>query len=172
MIVVDVQTFNTDINSRIDEVINILNSDLSESLRVKLSKEDNRKAELVCPKSMNHGYKDVFHREGYRPIKPFSDGIEIDFFKKKVGVEIQFGKYSFVFYDLFAKFQSCYNSNILDIGIEVIPSRKLYRNMSSGVACFDTEIKKIKRTGVEFPLVVLGIDLNDETYTTGNTLPL
>ena len=172
MKVVNIQRFNIDSDRRVDEVLSILNTDLSESIKPKLSKEKNRKKELVCPKSMNEGYKNAFVREGYHPFNPFSDGIEIDFFKDRVGVEVQFGKYSFVFYDLFAKFQSCYNEGILDLGIEVMPSKNLQRNMSSGVACFDTEIKKLKRTRIDFPLVVLGIDVDDEIYVNGNTLPL
>ena len=48
-------------------------------------------------------------------------------------MEIQFGKYAFVAHDLFVKHLSFYVSDIIDVGVEVLPMKELEKEMSSGV---------------------------------------
>ena len=49
-------------------------------------------------------------------------------------VEVQFGKYAFVAYDLFVKHLAFYVRDTIDVGIEVLPMKSLQKSMSSGVA--------------------------------------
>ena len=50
---------------------------------------------------------------------------QTDFVKDRVAVEIQFGKYAFVWHDLFVKHLSFYVSDIIDVGVEVLPMKEL-----------------------------------------------
>ena len=45
---------------------------------------------------------------------------QTDFQKRRVAVEIQFGKYSFIAYDLFVKHLAFYVGDAIDVGVEVI----------------------------------------------------
>lgn len=44
---------------------------------------------------------------------------QTDFVKDKIAVEVQFGKYSFVAYDLFVKHMLFYSGGVINLGIEV-----------------------------------------------------
>jgi predicted transposase YbfD/YdcC len=46
---------------------------------------------------------------------------QTDFVKNRVAIEIQFGKYAFVAYDLFVKHLAFYVGNHIDVGIEILP---------------------------------------------------
>ena len=50
---------------------------------------------------------------------------QTDLVKNKIAMEIQFGKYFAVTYDLFVKHLSFYNGQIIDVGIEVVPKKKM-----------------------------------------------
>ena len=58
---------------------------------------------------------------------------QIDFVKDNVLIEVQFGKYAFMFYDM-AKFQYFFNENKADVGVEIVPAHSLHKQMSSGVS--------------------------------------
>lgn len=49
---------------------------------------------------------------------------QTDFVKDKIAVEIQFGKYAFVAYDLFVKHMLFYSGGVINLGIEVLPTKK------------------------------------------------
>jgi hypothetical protein len=61
---------------------------------------------------------------------------QTDFVKDRVAVEVQFGKYSFVAYDLFVKHLAFYVGDRIDVGIEILPMKSLQSQMSSGVVFF------------------------------------
>ena len=86
---------------------------------------------------------------------------QTDFVKDQVAIEIQFGKYLAVPYDLFVKHLSFYNVRIINVGIEVVPSKKLQQQMSSGVPFFEKEVHNVLRHGRNtpaVPIIVLGIE--------------
>jgi hypothetical protein len=58
---------------------------------------------------------------------------QTDFVKEKIAVEVQLGKYFAVTYDLFVKHLSFYNAGLINLGIEIVPSKELQLEMSSGV---------------------------------------
>jgi hypothetical protein len=77
-----------------------------------------------------------------------------------VAVEVQFGKYSFVAYDLFVKHMAFYIGNVIDVGIEILPMKELQEEMSSGVAYYEGELYNLIREGrgvPAVPLVLVGI---------------
>jgi len=85
---------------------------------------------------------------------------QTDFVKDRVAVEVQFGKYSFVAYDLFVKHLAFYIGDHIDVGIEILPMKLLQAQMSSGVAYYEGELYNVVRQGrgvPAVPLVIIGI---------------
>ena len=85
---------------------------------------------------------------------------QTDFVKDRVAVEVQFGKYSFVAYDLFVKHMAFYVGDVIDVGIEILPMKELQALMSSGVAYYEAELYNLIREGrgvPAVPLVVIGV---------------
>lgn len=86
---------------------------------------------------------------------------QTDFVKERVAMEVQFGKYAFVAYDLFVKHMAFYVGNRIDVGVEILPMKSLQKHMSSGPAYFEGEFYNIIRQGrgvPAVPLVLLGIE--------------
>lgn len=86
---------------------------------------------------------------------------QTDFVKDRVAIEVQFGKYSFVAYDLFVKHLAFYVGDRIDVGIEILPMKSLQSQMSSGVAYYEGEFYNVVRQGrgvPAVPLVILGIE--------------
>ncbi len=85
---------------------------------------------------------------------------QTDFVKDRVAIEVQFGKYAFVAYDLFVKHLAFYVGDQVDVGIEILPMKSLQQDMSSGVPYFEGEIYNVIRQGrgvPAVPLVILGV---------------
>ena len=85
---------------------------------------------------------------------------QTDFVKERVAVEVQFGKYSFVAHDLFVKHLSLYVSDTIDVGIEILPMKKLEEEMSSGVPYYERDLLNVVRQGrgvPAVPLVLVGL---------------
>ncbi len=85
---------------------------------------------------------------------------QTDFAKNRVAIEVQFGKYSFVAYDLFVKHLAFYVGDKIDVGVEILPMKSLQSQMSSGVAYYEGEFYNVVRQGrgvPGVPLVVVGI---------------
>jgi len=86
---------------------------------------------------------------------------QTDFVKDRVAVEVQFGKYSFVAYDLFVKHLAFYIGDYIDVGVEILPMKFLQSQMSSGVAYYEGEIYNVVRQGrgvPAVPLILIGIE--------------
>ena len=93
--------------------------------------------------------------------EPISSYKQTDFVKKQIAVEVQFGKYAFVAFDLFVKHLLFYSGGLINLGIEVLPTKKMQSQMSSGVAYFEGEVYNILRHGRNnppVPLLILGIE--------------
>jgi hypothetical protein len=92
---------------------------------------------------------------------PLSSFKQTDFVKDNIAVEVQFGKYAFVAFDLFVKHLLFYSGGIINVGIEVLPTKKMQSQMSSGVAYYEGEVYNVLRHGrgnPPVPLLVLGIE--------------
>lgn len=86
---------------------------------------------------------------------------QTDFVKNKIAVEVQFGKYSFVAYDLFVKHMLFYSGGVINLGIEILPTKAMQAKMSSGVAYYEGEVYNVMRQGRNsppVPLLILGIE--------------
>ncbi len=94
---------------------------------------------------------------GKIPIGSFN---QTDFVKDRIAVEVQFGKYAFVAYDLFVKHMAFYVGDVIDVGIEILPTKRLQGEMSSGVAYYERELYNVIRQGrgvPAVPLVLVGV---------------
>ena len=142
--------------------------------RTKISAEKTMRGRaLYSPRDMNRQFKQAFGDRGYVELRdsytvsiPESDVAirgaykQIDFVKGKVLVEVQFGKYAFMFYDM-AKFQYFFNENKAEVGVEIVPCHGLKREMSSGVSYGEQLVYDIERLKRHFPAVPVKVILID-----------
>jgi hypothetical protein len=101
--------------------------------------------------------KAAIEEAGEEPIFSFN---QTDFVKDRVAVEVQFGKYAFVAYDLFVKHLAFYVGDHIDVGVEILPMKALQKDMSSGVPYYEGEFYNVVRQGrgvPAVPLVLVGI---------------
>ncbi len=93
-------------------------------------------------------------------IDPISSYKQTDFVKDKVAVEVQFGKYAFVAFDLFVKHMLFYSGGVINLGVEILPMKSMQAMMSSGVPYFEGEVYNVMRHGRNnppVPLMIIGI---------------
>ncbi|MEX2157178.1 MAG: BglII/BstYI family type II restriction endonuclease [Gemmatimonadales bacterium] len=96
-------------------------------------------------------------KAGKTPIVSYN---QTDFVKQEVHVEVQLGKYSFIPYDLFVKHMAFFTAGIIRVGIEIVPSKTLQKDMSSGPGYFEKALYDVVRLGrgvPAMPLVMLGV---------------
>lgn len=101
--------------------------------------------------------KQQIEEAGHSPIFSYN---QTDFVKDRVALEIQFGKYAFVAYDLFVKHLAFYVGDKIDVGIEILPMKSLQQQMSSGPGYYEGELYNVLRNGrgvPAVPLVLIGI---------------
>jgi hypothetical protein len=86
---------------------------------------------------------------------------EMDFIKERLGIEVQFGKYAFMVYNVCAKMTIFKNLGYIDHGIEIVPVKAFADDMSTGVSYFEQFIWDLESRGVadiDIPVMILGID--------------
>lgn len=92
-------------------------------------------------------------RDGYR---------EMDFLKEHLGVEIQFGKYSFLTYDIVAKMVIFRNLGIVNCGIEICLMSSMLPHVSSGIGGFEQVTWDLVTRGCipnfDVPMLIIGIE--------------
>ncbi|WP_300636602.1 BglII/BstYI family type II restriction endonuclease [uncultured Oscillibacter sp.] len=96
-----------------------------------------------------------------RGFQPYGTYNQVDFVKERVAVEVQFGKYFSVQYDLHVKHTFFYGRGDMDVGVEIIPMHSLMSQMSSGVAWYENELTNIVREGrsnPSVPLILIGVE--------------
>lgn len=142
--------------------------------KTKLSKEKTMMGKkLFSPTDMNNQFKKEFNKREFCELKDhykitlpnypvtISGAFkQIDFVKNNVLVEVQFGKYAFMFYDM-AKFQYFFNENKADVGVEIVPCHKLQKGMSTGVSYGEQLVYDIERLKRHFPAVPVKVILID-----------
>ena len=92
--------------------------------------------------------------------EPISSYNQTDFVKDRIAVEAQFGKYSFVAYDLFVKHMAFYVGNVIDVGVEILPMKELQAEMTSGPGYYEAELYNVLRQGrgvPAVPLILVGV---------------
>ena len=159
------------IDLEIDAVIEATGSDF----RTKQSRERGMHGKLLYnPRAMNQRFTTEFASRGFselkRPVEPNVPGWDtsqlnigykqIDFAKDRVLVEVQFGKYFAMFYDM-AKLEYFYRQDEADVGVEIVPSYRLAAQMSSGVGRGEmlvTDIIGLQRQFPTFPVKIIFIE--------------
>jgi len=102
--------------------------------------------------------KKEIEQDGKTAIKSYN---QTDFVKNRVAVEVQFGKYSFIAYDLFVKHLAFYVGDTIDVGIEILPMKVMQAEMSSGPGYYEGALYDLARQGrgvPAVPLVLVGIE--------------
>ncbi|MHA1386694.1 MAG: BglII/BstYI family type II restriction endonuclease, partial [Candidatus Helarchaeota archaeon] len=85
---------------------------------------------------------------------------EMDAIKNKLGVEVQFGKYAFMVYNVAAKMTIFSKQNLIDSGIEIVPMLSFARDMSTGVSYFEqmkTDLEMRGVSNIDIPVLIIGI---------------
>jgi hypothetical protein len=173
----------------LEEIFNAIKALDATLCLTKESKEKTKKGQvLFSPVDMNDYLKTVLHGKGWtekskvgkkrkfaEPRHAFGKGRfrEMDGIKNKVGLEIQFGKYAFMGYDIFSKMIIFKNLKYIECGVEIVPSSELVKQMSTGVSSFEQLLVDFEHRGesnIDIPVFVLSIGLTDEEKTKSKTL--
>jgi len=102
--------------------------------------------------------------------KSYSTFKETDFVKGQVGIEVQFGKYAFMLYDLI-KFQFFFNKRKISVGVEIVATKSMVDFMDTGVSFAEQLVSDIERLDRHFPSVPIAIlVIDDETVGTSNPI--
>lgn len=95
---------------------------------------------------------------GKTPIHSYN---QTDFEKNRVAIEVQLAKYSFIEFDLFVKHLGFYIKNTIDVGVEIVPTKKMQSQMSSGPGYFERVLHHLARQGrgaPAVPLILIGVE--------------
>lgn len=164
------------------EVKQVLKEVDSSLYKTKKSKEKTMKGRMLfSPRKLNKAFKRAFAGHGdwktirvpcdypttyflrdYK-IRSKNHGAfrEMDFVKQKLGIEVQFGKYAFMVYNVCAKMTIFHNLGYINHGIEIVPVKAFADDMSTGVSYFEQFIWDLESRGVsniDIPVMILGID--------------
>ncbi len=166
---------------QIQEVINTIDA---ARFKTKISEEKTMPGRvLFSPSKINKEFKKLLAPSGWRnhkvhceytygeilpgyvsakpsQVQPFRD---MDFVKPgvKLGVEVQFGKYAFMVYNVCAKMTIFSNLGLIDTGIEIVPVKNFANEMSTGVSYFEQFAWDLTQRGIsniDIPVLILGID--------------
>ena len=166
--------FDREIHEVITEVI---------AQRTKISKEKTMAGKrLYSPRNINMQFRELFTARGYHELRdtytltiPNSNvsipGVykQIDYVKGGALLEVQFASYNCMLYDV-AKFQYFFNEHKADVGVEIVPSYALCRQMSSGIAYGEQLVYDIERLKPHFPAVPVKVILLDADRTPDNAV--
>lgn len=145
----------------------------------KVSREKTKPALLFHPETLNLALNELLCGMGWMERSPtspkkfrgrrinFGKGgfREMDGIKHKVGLEIQFGKYAFMAYDIFSKMPIFARHGLIECGIEVVAMPEVVRQMSTGVSSFTQIVRDMRERGeadVDIPTLILGIGLTED----------
>ncbi len=106
-------------------------------------------------------YPTQYYIRGYMPPLSFKGAFrEMDFVKNRVEVEVQFGKYAFMVYNVCAKMTIFHNIGMIDVGVEIVPLKAFADEMSTGVSYFEQFVWDLEHRGVadiDIPVLILGV---------------
>ena len=166
--------------TRLGEVESVIGAIDAEKYRTKESEEKTMPGRLLfSPKELNKAFTTQFKKRGwsklrvkcdystayyaseYQPPKLRKGAFrEMDFLKEKLGVEVQFGKYAFMVYNVCAKMTIFNRLGFIDAGVEIVPVKAFADEMSTGVSYFEQFTWDLDKRGVsniDIPVLILGI---------------
>lgn len=165
----------------LQEVEAVVSSIDASKHKTKASKEKTMPGRMLfSPPSLNHAFKDALYPKGWHTVKITCDyptkyyvsnytpkklngGAfrEMDFVKEHLGIEVQFGKYAFMVYNVCAKMTIFSNLEYIEAGIEIVPIKALADQMSTGISFFEQFVWDLEHRGVsniDVPVLILGVD--------------
>lgn len=177
------EIFDRQFSQQKQEVYDVIQSVDANSYKTKTSKEKTMVGKMLySPPSLNKAFKSEFENRGWRKHKIKCDYQsqsyytptylakkrsitkgqfrEMDFLKDNVGVEVQFGKYAFMVYNVCAKMTIFHNLGFINAGVEIVPLKEFADEMSSGVSYFEQIVWDLEHRGVaniDIPVLVLGV---------------
>ena len=107
-------------------------------------------------------YSTQYYTPSYQPRKMKAGAFrEMDFVKEKLGVEVQFGKYAFMVYNVCAKMTIFHKLGFIDTGVEIVPVKQFADDMSTGLSYFEQFVWGLEQRGVsniDIPVLIVGVD--------------
>ena len=167
--------------SLLGEITDVISAVNANEHKTKSSKEKTMPGRILfSPQSLNRAFKDEFYRrhwqsvkvrcdyptnyytESYQPKKLNGGAFrEMDFVKESLGVEVQFGKYAFMVYNVCAKMTIFNKMEFIEAGVEGVPIKQFADEMSTGVSYFEQFVWDLEKRGtsnIDIPVLILGID--------------
>ena len=129
---------------------------LNKAFTASFSRRGWKKQKVACE------YETKYYTSEYKP-KTLNKGAfrEMDFLKNDLGVEVQFGKYAFMVYNVCAKMTIFNKLGFIRAGVEIVPIKSFADEMSTGVSYFEQFVWDLEKRGVsdiDIPVLILGID--------------
>lgn len=163
------------------EVEGVIASINAEEHKTKISTEKTMRGRvLYSPSSLNRAFNQQFALVDWKHWKVYCEypteyytkdyiakGLtkgafrDMDFVKEKLGIEVQFGKYAFMVYNVCSKMTIFRNQGIIEAGIKIVPIAQFAKGMSTGVSYFEQFVWDLQARGVadiDVPVLILGID--------------
>lgn len=156
------------------EIFSVINAIDASKLRTKKSKEKTMLGRMLYnPKGLNSEFLAKFRTLGWEKVRlkmvtkvpeisKVHEGFrEMDLVKNRVGLEVQFGKYAFMVYNILAKMTIFAKKGMIDCGVELVSMRSMSSEMSTGVSYFEQIKADLEYRGIadlDIPIIVLGID--------------
>jgi len=164
--------------AELEDVVAAISQVSAVAVLTKRSDEKTKPDLLFSPEALNDSIKTFLHPRGWTEPAPNSkkgfrepriylangrEFREMDGIKNKVGLEIQFGKYAFMGYDIFSKMPIFGKQGLIVCGIEVVVTQAMIPNMSTGVSSFSQIVMDMRARGeadLDLPTLVIGIECN------------
>jgi hypothetical protein len=163
-------------DDELSEINNVIKSVDASHVQTKISKEKTMPGQkLLSPITLNKLFASEFVKRGWKGVKidvktkvelPGKSSLvhsgfrAMDFVKNKLGVEVQFGKYAFMVYNVAAKMTIFHNQKIIEAGVEIVPMKSMADKMSSGVSFFEqfkTDLEMRGVADIDIPVLIIGI---------------
>jgi hypothetical protein len=154
-------------SQELSEVTTAIQNVNAANCKTKVSKEKTMPGKMLySPKAFNREILNNFlYKKGWsKPKIPFErpgSYIEGDGAKNDVGLEVQFGKYAFLGWDIFGKMVIFARQGYYKYGVEIVPMTSLRRKMSTGIGSFEQITNILEKRGIsnlDIPVAVLGVD--------------
>lgn len=166
--------------SELNEIKSVIMHVDSASCKNKVSKEKTMPGKsLFSPRALNKSFDKEFLSLGWKkhkerciyPTEFYVSGYtssaasrgafrEMDFVKNRLGVEVQFGKYAFMVYNVCAKMTIFHKLGVIDVGVEIVPVKDFADDMSTGVSYFEQFVWDLTKRGIadiDIPVLIMGI---------------
>jgi len=133
-----------------------------------------KNANLDVVQQLLNAYFDIkFHKNNdweYHPLATeiATSNLKADFRKEfnnlKIHVEVQFGNMARWYSDIF-KFQTAYSTDLIDIGICIVPQDVLAKRIDSNVTNFERVLRELPAAdmSITHPILIIGISPGENT---------